>query len=110
MPQLYASKDPTTGRLSDMRIREPGANDVPLKAMPTGFGPFAYDAVNQLAIPASLAVEEQMDRQQTGTRVLAALAVRWSASWATLTAVQQAKVQAVLDQAGAATKAILTGS
>ena len=49
--QLYGFLDPATGRLSNIYVRDPGPNDVPLAQTPAGYGPWTYDAVNQLAVP-----------------------------------------------------------
>lgn len=52
---IYGKLSPS-GELSSIATREPttwddGSTDVPLVAMPDGFGPFTYDASNRVAVP-----------------------------------------------------------
>lgn len=49
--------------------------------MPTDEGPWSYDAVNKLAIPATLSADEKTDKLSIPTRLLAALVeVTWARS------------------------------
>lgn len=55
---IYAKKLPT-GELVNISLREQstwddGSVDVPLDAMPDGFGPFAYDEANRAAVQSDL--------------------------------------------------------
>lgn len=91
------------GRLSDIANRAlTFAEDVPLASIPAGFGPFAYDAANQVAVPATLTVEEKADR--AGGRLLIALALKSASSSVGVTSTQLAWAQSVID--AAATKAL----
>jgi hypothetical protein len=114
---LCARLDAVTNRLSDIGNRDPGPSDVPLVAMPAGYGPFAYDAVNQIAVPvaglpsanvAAFTQNEKLDRAGLPLRVLAALTLRMSASWATLPSTKQTQIQAILDSAATQIIAALT--
>jgi hypothetical protein len=48
---------------------------VELVAMPSGNGPWAYDAQTQTAVPATLTPDERVDRLSVPARVAAALTV-----------------------------------
>ena len=48
---------------------------VELVAMPSGFGPWVYDAQTQTAVPATLDEGEKLDRLSLPPRVIAALVV-----------------------------------
>ena len=49
---IHARLDPITGFLYEFTHREPTyPDDVPVDAMPSGSGPWTYDAVNRLAVP-----------------------------------------------------------
>ena len=51
-----------TGFLSDFTHREATyPDDVPLDAMPSGFGPWTYDAVNRLAVELTPAEKQAID-------------------------------------------------
>lgn len=76
--------------------------------MPKGFGPWTYDAEQKTAVSATLTEPEKLDSLSLPPRVQAAIVLRLSASWADLSAARKARVQAVLDQAGAKVLALLT--
>ena len=96
---LYGYLDPVTARLSNLQDRTPGPNDVPLAKMPTDFGPWAYDAVNKLAVPATLADEEKLDRVALPARLTAALLLRASSLYAGLPANRKSQIMAIIDAA-----------
>lgn len=66
------------GRQSLRNIRHEAAlpeGYVELAAMPSGFGPWTYDAPTKSAVPAALTSDEKLDRLGLPPRVLAALVV-----------------------------------
>ena len=69
---------------------------VELVAMPTGVGPWAYDAPTKSAVPSPPTEDERLDRLQLPPRILAALVVRAAPS---ATAGQRAWAGAILDAA-----------
>lgn len=90
------------GRLSEI-ARRPSSfpDDVPLQEMPSGFGPWEYDAASKSAKPATTTPEERV-RRHLGARFPEALALRLSAAWQQASSQEQAAVQRVLDEAGSA--------
>lgn len=59
---IHARLDPASGYLYEITHREPTyLDDVPLDAMPPGFGPWTYDAVNRLAIELTPAEKKTLD-------------------------------------------------
>lgn len=68
--ELY-TKNGQANRLCNMRSEPtlpPGC--VELVAMPTGFGPWAYDAPTKTAVPAALVETEKVDRLDVPPRVI----------------------------------------
>lgn len=93
------------GRLTNIRYAQgpslPG--DVYLITMPSGYGPFGYDAINKVAIPIPIenqTVDEKSSSVVVSTKILAALCVRNSASWGKMTVSQKVSVQQIIDDAG----------
>ena len=95
---LHAKLDPVTGRLSEIWDREPGAGDVPLAAMPDGDGPWIYDAVNRVGLPATLTEPERLDRVNLPRRVQAALVLRASSLWAAMPTQRRTRIMEIIDQ------------
>jgi hypothetical protein len=105
---IFARRDPTTGRLSDIADRAQGPNDVPIDVIPDPrSGPWIYDAANRAAVPDTLTQSEKLDRASVPVRLLAALALRSSASWATLAPAKQLAAQKIIDDAAAQIVALL---
>ncbi len=72
----------TTGVLTDVYQRIPliwpdGSIDVPLVSMPSGYGPFGYDAAAQTAFNSST-VDNDLSNFVLDTKVLTALALQAS--------------------------------
>lgn len=110
---VYGRLNAVSGQLTEMRYAASPVypDDVPLLAMPGGFGPYGYDAVNQVAIP--LPAAKQTDAQKIGNvamdgrTVLALLTLRTSTQWAAVPAAVQQRVQAAIDNSAAAIIAAL---
>ena len=91
------TKNGQPNRLRNMRHEAtlpPGY--VELVAMPTGVGPWAYDAASKSAVPSPPTEGERLDRLHLPPRVLAALVARAAPS---ATAGQRAWAGAILDAA-----------
>lgn len=88
------------GRLSEISHRaSTHPDDVPLAVMPTGSGPWEYDAQQQVAKPTGGTLAERLACVVPPAGALSALLVRHSDAWTACSQEERAAVQDALDRA-----------
>lgn len=108
----YGRLNAATGELTDIADRDPQTvADVFLNRLPRFAGPYGYDSVNRLAVPlvrASMNDDQKLADTAIPPKLVAALAVRMSTTYASRPAAVRTKVQGIIDNAADAIVAALT--
>lgn len=98
---IYGQLNATTGELTNLSDRPPtNADDVPLASMPGFFGPYGYDAANQVAtqLPkASMSDDQKLAGTDVPRKAVAAVLVRLGSTWPSRSAAVQTKVQNIIN-------------